>query len=242
MKQPSRSIINANVSSQYFSSEQSTPRFPWNPLANTSKKEPNLLDYCPSYRSLSELKSFFVKKRKSCSVLDIEFLPGFFYSQLKLPTLALGQLSVILWNNLIAFEWSPACNTEAVLTSYICFLSALIANPNDVKELRSKRILLNIGGSDEEVFKFFEELSTSSIEDPSIYRNIREEIEKHCRSKYFRNIYKYFRNPWSALGLFAAIAVVVLSFVQTYFTIYPGKDECMESICSYLKRQQIKNV
>nr|POF16752.1 upf0481 protein [Quercus suber] len=167
---------------------------------------------------------------------------GFFYSQLKLPTLALGQLSVILWNNLIAFEWSPACNTEAVLTSYICFLSALIANPNDVKELRSKRILLNIGGSDEEVFKFFEELSTSSIEDPSIYRNIREEIEKHCRSKYFRNIYKYFRNPWSALGLFAAIAVVVLSFVQTYFTIYPGKDECMESICSYLKRQQIKNV
>ena len=28
----------------------------WNPLANTSKKEPNLPDYCPSYRSLSELK------------------------------------------------------------------------------------------------------------------------------------------------------------------------------------------
>ena len=69
----------------------------WNPLANTSKKEPNLPDYCPSYRSLSELKvkgihfksidssPHSLKKRKSYSVLDIEFIPGFFYSQLELP-------------------------------------------------------------------------------------------------------------------------------------------------------------
>ena len=152
---------------------------------------------------------------------------AFSIHSLSFPTLALGQLSVILWNNLIAFEWSPACNTKAV-TSYICFLNALIANPDDVKELRSKRILLNFAGSDEEMFKFFKEIYTGTIRGEGIYRYVREDIEKHCRSKIrtwaAEIIYKYFRNPWSALGLFAAIAAIVLSFLQTYFTIYPVKD------------------
>ena len=129
---------------------------------------------------------------------------------------------------MIAFEWSPACKTDAVLTSYICFLNELIANPDDVKELRLKRILLNVARSDEEMFKFFKEIATVGIQEISIYRNVRTDIEKHCRSKIrtwaAEIIYKYFRNPWSALGLFAAIAVLVLSFVQTYFTIYPVKD------------------
>ncbi|XP_030962886.1 putative UPF0481 protein At3g02645 isoform X1 [Quercus lobata] len=211
----------------------------WNPLANTSKNEPGLPDFCPLYRSLSELKvkgihfkpidsSHSLKKRKSFSVLDIEFIPGFFYSLLKLPPLILSRGSVILWNNLIAFEWSPACKTDAILTSYICFMNALIANPDDVKELRSKRILLNVAGSDEEMFKFFKEIAPVGIQDVSIYKNVRHDIEKHCRSKIrtwaAEITYKYFRNPWSALGLFAAVAVVVLSFVQTYFTIYPVKD------------------
>ncbi|KAL0006812.1 hypothetical protein SO802_008314 [Lithocarpus litseifolius] len=210
------------------------------PFVNSSKKEPDLIDDFPSYRSLSELKAKGIhfkpinssphsfKKRKSFSIFDIEFIQGFFYSQLKLPPLVLGHASVILWNNLIAFELSPACKTNIVFVSYISFLNALIANPDDVKELRSKRILLNFAGSDEEMFKFFKEISTGSIQDSSIYRNIREDIEKHCRSKIrtwaAEIIYKYFRNPWSALGLFAGIAVVVLSFLQTYFTIYPVKD------------------
>ncbi|XP_030963034.1 uncharacterized protein LOC115984205 isoform X2 [Quercus lobata] len=150
-----------------------------------------------------------------------------FYYKLKLPPLILTYDTTIVWKNLVAFELSTACETQIVITSYVNFLNALIANPDDVKELRSKRILLNAAGSDEEMFKFFKEICTDSIQDNSIYRNVREDIEKHCRSKIrtwaAEIIYKYFRNPWSALGLFAATAVVVLSFVQTYFTIYSGK-------------------
>ena len=211
----------------------------WNPSPKASKKEQDPADDCPSYRSLSELKAKGVhfkpincsphslKKRKLFSFNDVEFIPGFFYAQLKLPPLILTYDTTIVWKNLVAFELSTACETQIVITSYINFLNALIANLDDVKELRSKRILLNTAGSDEEMFKFFKEISTDSIQDDSIYRNVREDIEKHCRSKIrtwaAEIIYKYFRNPWSALGLFAATAVVVLSFVQTYFTIYSGK-------------------
>uniref|UniRef100_A0A7N2LBM0 Uncharacterized protein n=2 Tax=Quercus lobata TaxID=97700 RepID=A0A7N2LBM0_QUELO len=239
----------------------------WNPFPKASKKEQNPADDdkkeqkpaddYPSYRSLSELKAkgihfkatnsspHSLKEIKSFSFNDVEFIPGFFYAQLKLPPLILNDGTTILWNNLVAFELSHPIEVNVVITSYINFLNALIASPDDVKELRSKHILLNDVGSDEEMFKFFKEISTCSIQDRSIYRKVRQDIEKHCRSKIrtwvAEIIYKYFRNPWSALGLFAAIAVVVLSIVQTYFTIYPVKDYCMESICSYLKRQQIKN-
>ena len=193
----------------------------------------------PSFRSVSELKAMGIhckptnsghplKKRISFSIFDIEFIPGFFYSQLKLPPLVLDHASVILWNNLIAFELSPACKTDIVFVAYFSFLNALIANTDDVKELRSKRIILNFAGSDEEMFKFFKEIYTGTIRGEGIYRYVREDIEKHCRSKIGpwadEVIYKYFRNPWSALGLFAAIAAIVLSFLQTYFTIYPVKD------------------
>lgn len=212
----------------------------WNPFANTSKKEPDLIDDSPSYRSLSELKAngihfkpihygpHSLKKRKSFFFKDVEFIPGLFHAQLKLPPLFLTHSAVILWHNLIAFEMSPACETGFVIISYISFLNALIANPDDVKELRSKHILLNHAGSDEEVFQKFKQIATVGFQDVSIYRNVREDIEKHCRSKertWVAEIsYKYFRNPWSAIGLFAAIAVVVLTFLQTYFTVYPGKD------------------
>ena len=201
------------------------------------KRGPDLIDVCPSYCSLSELKAkgihfkpinygpHSLKKRKSFSFNDVEFIPGIFYAQLKLPPLFLT--STILWNNLIAFELIPQSEKQIVITCYISFLNALIANPDDVKELRSKHILLNPGGSDEEVFKLFKDIATVEVHDSRIYRNVREDIEKHCRSKIrtwaAEIIYKYFRNPWSALGLFAATAVVVLSFVQTYFTIYSGK-------------------
>ncbi|KAL4601105.1 hypothetical protein ACB092_11G248000 [Castanea dentata] len=211
----------------------------WNPFPKASKKEHDLIDDCPSYRSLSELKAkgihfksitspHSLKKRKSFSFNDVEFIPGFFYAQLKLPPLILSYDTTILWKNLVAFEMSPACEAKIVITSYINFLNALIANPDDVKELRSKRVLLSTAGSDEDMFNYFKAISTGSIHNYSIYRNVREDIEKHCRSKIrtwvAEIIYKYFRNPWSALGLFAATAVVVLSFVQTYFTIYPVKD------------------
>ena len=91
--------------------------------------------------------------------------------------------TTILWNNLVAFELSLPLEIEIVITSYINFLNALIANPDDVRELRSKHILLNDVGSDEEIFKFFKEISIGLIQDASIYRKVRQEIEEYCRSK-----------------------------------------------------------
>uniref|UniRef100_A0A7N2R2C1 Uncharacterized protein n=1 Tax=Quercus lobata TaxID=97700 RepID=A0A7N2R2C1_QUELO len=82
---------------------------------------------------------------------------------------------IILWNNLIAFELSAACEPEnVVITSYINFLKALIVNPDDVKELHLKHIVLNYVGNDEEMFEFFKEISTGSFQEVSQFTVILE--------------------------------------------------------------------
>ena len=118
--------------------------------------------------------------------------------------------TTILWNNLVAFELSLPLEIEIVITSYINFLNALIANPDDVRELRSKHILLNDVGSDEEIFKFFKEISTCSIQDASIYRKVRQEIEEYCRSKIRTWVSKIFTNILETHGLLLVYLLLLL--------------------------------
>ena len=86
----------------------------------------------------------------------------------------------------------------------------IIANPDDVRELRSKRILLNDVGNDEEIFKFFKEISTGSIQDASIYRKVRQEIEEHCRSKIRTGVSKIFTNILETHGLLLVYLLLLL--------------------------------
>ena len=200
-------------------------------------------DYIPSFGSVCELKAKGIhfksnnssslclskKIKKSLSLRDVEFKSGFFYGELKLPPLILHSNTIILYTNLVAFELGPPTIEDLVITSYMHFLNTLIDNPNDVKELRSKRILFNNLGSDEEVVQMFREFATY-WPNLLLYQSVTGDIEKHINSKirtWIADIIsKYFSNPWSAIGLIAAIIVIGLSALQTYFNINPVKDKC----------------
>ena len=76
--------------------------------------------------------------------------------------------------------------------------------------------------------KFFKEIATYSTENTEIYQVVRDGIEKHYVSNKMKTwmaeiIHKYFTNPCAAMGLIIATSVIVLSFVQTYLTVYPPK-------------------
>ena len=64
-------------------------------------------------------------------------------------------------------------------------------------------------------------------QDLSIYQGIREGIEKHYKNKIKIWIaearHKYFSQPWSVISLFAAVIVIILTFLQTFYTINPRK-------------------
>ena len=78
--------------------------------------------------------------------------------------------------------------------------------------------------SDKEVFKMMKEISVTSWQgDLSIYQGVREGIEKHYKKKIKIWIaearHKYFSQPWSLISLLAAVIVIILTFLQTFYTI-----------------------
>ena len=196
----------------------------------------------PSFGSVSDLQAVGInfkasnsislhsaKKEipKSISLRDVKFRPGFFTGELILPPLLLTPDALVYYNNLIAFEMC-ATYIDATITSYISFMNSLIANPEDVKVLRSKHIILHTLNSDEEVFKLLKEMGRKWMPvDAFIYQSVRKDIQKHYNSKIRIWIavmrHKYFSQPWSVFGLLAAVVAIILSFLQTFYTIHPRK-------------------
>jgi hypothetical protein len=99
------------------------------------------INFKPS-NSISLHSALLKEKPKSISLRDVDFRSGFFFTgELKLPPLILDIDSKVYYTNLIAFEMCTC--TDFTVTSYINFMNSLIANPEDVKALRSKHIILH---------------------------------------------------------------------------------------------------
>ncbi|QHO23148.1 UPF0481 protein [Arachis hypogaea] len=102
----------------------------------------------------------------------------------------------------------------------------------DVKDLRAAGVLQNLLGSDEDMAKLFNELGHvlphQHLNDYSYdnkYYKVRCQIDKHCRNKGKTCLAQlrstYFNTPWSYITFFAAVSVLVLTFLQTLYTIHP---------------------
>ena len=183
------------------------------------------INFKPS-NSISLLSALLNGKPKSISLRNVDFRLGFFTGELKLPPLILDSDIQIYYMNLIAFELHTC--TDFTVTSYIHFMNSLIASPEDVTALRSRRIILHSLSSDKEVFKMLKEMSIpEGLQDFSIYQDVRKKIERHCDKKikiWIADIrHQYFSHPWSAISLLAAVVMLILIFLQTFFTIYPRK-------------------
>lgn len=116
------------------------------------------------------------KKTRSISLRDVEFRSYLFSGELKLPPLILGYDSQVYYTNLIAFEMcaTGTHHNDCPVSSYISFMNSIIDNPEDVKELRSKHIILHTLSSDEEAFKTLKEISTTNWpQDFYIYQEVR---------------------------------------------------------------------
>ncbi|RVW83097.1 UPF0481 protein [Vitis vinifera] len=66
--------------------------------------------------------------------------------------------------NMVAYEMCAEVPDDYGVASYICFLDNLIDHADDVKELRSKHILYNLLGSDEDVAQLFNEIVYGFVE------------------------------------------------------------------------------
>ncbi|XP_028761566.1 UPF0481 protein At3g47200-like [Neltuma alba] len=183
-----------------------------------------------TYRNLKELKGagIEVKRSKSKCPIDITFSSHCFSGELKLPDIIVDDTTAPTYLNLMAYEVCPDFENKYEISSYVEFLDSLIDHPDDVKVLRKARVLHNGLGSDEEVAKLFNVISTDLVPNAAIYASLRADIEKHYQKDYktwFALAFNtYFSNPWSIIAFFAASVALLLTFIQTWFAAFPSQN------------------
>ncbi|KAL6324189.1 hypothetical protein AAG906_006461 [Vitis piasezkii] len=179
-----------------------------------------------SFRHIKELKAagVYLKPSRTSFLTDISFKSYFFYGYLKLPPITLDDSTKPKFWNMVAYEMCPDAPDDYAVTSYVCFLKDLIDHADDVKELRSKHILHNFLGSDEDVAQIFNEIGNGLV-DPEIYGDVKARIQKHYDKRVntwiAEALHGYFRSPWTFMALIAAVLILTLTGLQTYYA-HPG--------------------
>ncbi|KAL5546405.1 hypothetical protein UlMin_006092 [Ulmus minor] len=167
-----------------------------------------------------------LKPSKTHSLKDINFNS----SCLKLPPLSVDDSTGPKLLNWVMCPDNFRTNYE--VSSYVIFLDLLIDNSNDVKELKSAKILFNHLGSDDVVARLFNEIATDLVSCPSLYRDVLENIQKYYTSTltvlvktWMAEAYAtYFKSPWTILAFLGALIALALTIVQTWYAINPPPD------------------
>ncbi|CAH1425334.1 unnamed protein product [Lactuca virosa] len=182
-----------------------------------------------SFASVTELKAkgIFLKCTKvddESSNGDIKFHSHYCYGELELVSRAVYSNSKAIYLNMIAYEMCPHNPNDFRVSTYIRVMKSLVIRPDDVKELRDNNILLHSLGRDEDVVKVYDEIDAPAV-NVHMFNQLRRGIEKHCNNKYktwaAELINIYFSSPWKTMALLVATAILITSFLQTYFTIWP---------------------
>ncbi|KAG6430371.1 hypothetical protein SASPL_108436 [Salvia splendens] len=179
-------------------------------------------------RSVMDLKSkgIEVTPSSSCSIRDIKFIPGAFQkAELQLPRRVVWTHALSTLSNVIAYEMSPGTVSGFEVLSYANFMKALTESAEDAKELQEQGIFVNRFQNQQQLVEELRGVDTFGMDNSDIFRDVKVEIEEHCKSKaktwMVDLIHTWFATPWTVIALFAAIILLCLTLVQTYFTINP---------------------
>ncbi|XP_028798567.1 UPF0481 protein At3g47200-like [Neltuma alba] len=184
----------------------------------------------PTYRNIQELKAagISVTKGNICTTLtDIRFdcaMTWKGFGRLQLPKLVVDDSTLPTFLNLIAYEMCPDFLNGYGISSYVAFLDSLIDHAGDVKDLRKEEVLHNALGSDEEVAKLFNTISTDLVPDTERYGKIRRDLEKRYDTMWMTWVAQAihdFSKPCPFLSFVAALIALCLTSVQTWFTVHP---------------------
>ncbi|KAM0947160.1 hypothetical protein DsansV1_C08g0083191 [Dioscorea sansibarensis] len=180
----------------------------------------------PTAMKLHESRVKFMKSQTK-KINDISFDNGIF----KLPHLTIDDSTESFFLNLMAFEHLHV-GLEDEVTSYVCFMDELSDSANDVHRLCSDGIIHNAVGSDQAAAEILNSLTKEVIHDPTRkIREIRTTVKKYSESRFHRwlasLLHIYFDTPWTTIGVIAAVVLLILTLVQTFYTVaayhFPGK-------------------
>ncbi|KAH9681098.1 transmembrane protein [Citrus sinensis] len=201
----------------------------WQPspsrMRNKNSKVTADRKYREVIRCATELEEAGIKfmQAEEESLFDVKFENGV----MKFPRLNIDDESDPFWRNLIVYEqFSSKDDTLNYVTHYMNLLECLIASPKDVELLCQHGIIKNCIGDDQVIANIFNTIGFFLVLSPeSYYSQLFYDVNKHCSRRWNRwmaNLrHTYFNNPWAFISFLAALFLLLLSFVQTLFTVLP---------------------
>ncbi|KAL0332520.1 UNVERIFIED_CONTAM: hypothetical protein Scaly_2153500 [Sesamum calycinum] len=193
------------------------------PFLETISHKSNERDEWDNINSISGLREAGIKVRKAKrneSLMDIKFVNGV----LRIPELIIYDETESQFMNLIAYEQLLPGGEQRYVSDYTFFMHCLINTSKDVKLLRSRGIIENCLGDDDEVRQMFNRLGRNILTSSGFcYSQVFCCVNRHCQrrsekwnAKLRRN---YFNSPWSIISFLAAFTLLVLTFIQTTYTV-----------------------
>ncbi|XP_042377654.1 UPF0481 protein At3g47200-like [Zingiber officinale] len=178
------------------------------------------LPWIPSATICNEAGIQFKRKQTAKSFLDITFHNG----KLEIPQLRIDDDTNMLFRNLIAYE---QCSNDSKLhvTSYMVLMDHLIDTAADVQLLLQHEIIISDLGDSQEIATLFNKLNTNVCYSSrgfyllTVLTAMRKHLDTRCNKWRARLNRDYFSNPWAAISLFGALALFLLTVIQTTFTI-----------------------
>ncbi|XP_024031306.1 uncharacterized protein LOC21400615, partial [Morus notabilis] len=141
--------------------------------------------------------------------------------ELTIPPLLIQETTETVFRNLISLE--QCCpNYEPKITSYAVLLDNLINTKDDV-EILSKNRAIDLWLNLEQATKSFSNLYIDTYLKESFYIKLTRDVDTWCQAswnKHRRSLVRdYFKHPWTLISVIAASIALILSFLQTLYTI-----------------------
>ncbi|GKV50851.1 hypothetical protein SLEP1_g57534 [Rubroshorea leprosula] len=180
-------------------------------------------------RSATELREAGIKfemvetegKDERC-LFDIKFEKGI----LEMPKLTIEDDTESLYRNLIACEQFDHRHPK-FLAQYVRLMDSLINSGKDVELLCKSGVIDNWLGNDESVAVLFNRLGdhVGFSKEKFFYAQLFKDVNKHYKTPWNAwkaNLrHKYFNTPWALISFLAATLLLLLTVLQTSFTILP---------------------
>ncbi|KAJ0969293.1 hypothetical protein J5N97_022170 [Dioscorea zingiberensis] len=142
---------------------------------------------------------------------------------LKLPILSVDDSTASTFLNLMAFEHLHV-GVCSEISSYVCFMDKLVDSEQDVHLLSKKGIINNAVGSEKAVAEILNSLTEEITVDPTNeFADVSTKVFEYSQKKIhkWRATLKHthFRTPWTTLAVVTAIILLVLTLVQSVYTV-----------------------
>ncbi|XP_059462734.1 UPF0481 protein At3g47200-like [Corylus avellana] len=173
---------------------------------------------------ISNLRSSGIRVRPGKAEADSFLAVKFENGLIEMPSIIINDFMRYLLLNCVAFEQChKSCSNH--VTAYATLLDCLVNTSADVKYLREHIVIDNYLADDREVALFINSLGKDVTFDTRdcYLSKLFNDVDKYYRNSrhvYFASFRRtYFNTPWWFIPAFAAILLLLLTIVQTFFSI-----------------------